>query len=260
MTDSSVVTTMPVAPAYANGGGFGGWGNDIWLIIIVLFLFGFGGFGGGYGNEASAAAVMYPWMNNISAMQTGFDTAALTSQLSGIQTSLTNGFAAAEVSSCNRATDALIAGYNNQIANMNQNFANQTAMNQGFNSLQSQLATCCCENRLATAQTQALVQSENCVDRQALSDGIRDIIANQIAGFQSIKDQMCNDKLDAKNEKIADLERQLSMAGLAASQIQQTSQLIDNNNLQTQYIVNRVAPYPVPAYLVTNPVTPIVSV
>ena len=31
-------------------------------------------------------------------------------------------------------------------------------------------------------------------------------------GIQSIKDQMCNDKIDSKNEKIADLERQLNAA------------------------------------------------
>ena len=42
------------------------------------------------------------------------------------------------------------------------------------------------------------------------------------------------------------------------SQTAQTSALIADNTAQTQYIVNRVAPYPVPAYVVANPVTPAV--
>ena len=35
-----------------------------------------------------------------------------------------------------------------------------------------------------------------------------------------------------------------------------TAQLIADNTAQTQYIVNRVAPYPIPAYTVANPTTP----
>lgn len=257
MTDSSVVTTMPVAPAYANSGGFGGWGNDIWLIIIILFAFGGFGFGGGYGGGSNAASVMYPWMNNLNAMQTGFDTAALTSQLSGIQTSLTNGFASAEVAGCNRATDALIASYNNQMANMNQAFANQTAMNQGFNSLQSQLANCCCENKTATQALAYNVATEACADRAAISSALRDVLEANNASTQRILDKMCDQEIQAKNDRIQELQTQLNMAALAASQNQQTQLLVADNAAQTQYIVNRVAPYPTPAYIVSSPYTPV---
>lgn len=45
-----------------------------------------------------------------------------------------------------------------QIANMQTAFAAQTAQAQGFNAVQSQLAQCCCDNRLATQQLQAVVQ------------------------------------------------------------------------------------------------------
>ena len=254
MTDNgSVVTTMPVAPAYSQGGsGFGGWGNDIWLIIIILFAF--GGFGG-WGNGASngGAGSMYPWMNNLNAMQTGFDTAALSGQLSGIQTSLTNGFASAEVSSCNRAMDALTASYTNQIASMNQSFANQQALNSQLDGIASALQNCCCENRAGLADLKYNVATEACADRNAISMALRDVLEANNASTQKILDKMCEQEIQAKNDRIQELQTQLNMAALAASQTAQTNTLIADNTAQTQYIVNRVAPYPIPAYIVNSP-------
>lgn len=119
--------------------------------------------------------------------------------------------------------------------------------------LQSQLSQCCCDNRLATAQTQALVQSENCADRAALSDGIRDILTNQNAGIQKILDQLCQDKIDSKNEKIVELQNQLNMANLAASQTAQTARILSDNAAQTVALEQYLNPTPVPAYMVQNP-------
>ena len=52
------------------------------------------------------------------------------------------------------------------------------------------------------------------------------------------------------------LQNQINIATMQASQTAQTAALIADNTAQTQYIVNRVAPYPIPAYTVANPVTP----
>lgn len=250
---------MPVTPMYSgNSGGFGFGGFDSsWIVLFLLFAV-FGGWGNGNGFGGSNSNSTFPWLlaanNNTSDLVTaGFNNAAVNSQLSGIQSTLTNGFASAEVNACNRASDALIASYNNQIASMNQNFANQTAMNQGFNGLASQLANCCCENRLATANLGSDLAREACADRQAVSDNTRDIIANQTAGFQSILDKMCQQELDAERRENDNLRTQLNMQNLAASQAAQTAQLIADNTAQTQYIVNRVSPYPIPSYQVSNP-------
>lgn len=86
-----------------------------------------------------------------------------------------------------------------------------------------------------------------------MNDALRDLLTAQTAGFQSIKDQLCQDKIDAKNDEIANLRQQINMQSLAASQAAQTAQLIADNTAQTQYVVNRVAPYPTPAYIVQNP-------
>ena len=131
-------------------------------------------------------------------------------------------------------------------------FQNQ-ALNTQLSALQSQMNTCCCENRLATANLQSVIQSENCADRATISDGVRDILANQSANTQRILDQMCNDKIDAKNERIADLERQLTMANLAASQTAQTAQLLADNSRQTVALEQYLNPTPIPAYVVQNP-------
>lgn len=221
-------------------GGNGGW----WIILLFLVLFGNNGWGNGFGgNGGNGGFVPYYLANNTDAgVQRGFDNAAIAGQLNGIQSAITGGFSAAEVASCNRA-----------MADMERSFATQTAITGGLTNVSSQLANCCCENRLATANLSALVQSENCADREAFSNGIRDLITNQNAGTQRILDQMCADKIDAKNERIADLERQLTMANLAASQTAQTAQLLADNSRQTTALEQYLNPVPIPAYIVQNP-------
>ena len=177
--------------------------------------------------------------------------------LSGIQSSVTNGFVDTAAALCNG-----FAGVNASIANgfaqaEIANNARQIADMQTNFGLQSQLAQCCCDNRLASADLKAdlkyTIATENCADRTALADGLRDVLESQSAGVQRILDQMCNDKIDAKNERIADLERQLTMANLAASQSAQTAQILANNDAQTNALEQYLAPVPRPAYIVQNP-------
>ena len=99
-------------------------------------------------------------------------------------------------------------------------------MTNGFFGLQSQLANCCCENRLASADLKYTIATENCADRQSLAEGVQAILTNQSMGIQRILDQLCSDKLDAKNAEIMALERQLAMANLQASQVAQTAEII----------------------------------
>lgn len=64
---------------------------------------------------------------------------------------------------------------------------------------------------------------------------------------------MCQDKIDAKNEQIANLQQQLTMAQLAASQNAQTAAILANNEAQTAALEQYLNPAPVPAYVVQNP-------
>lgn len=136
---------------------------------------------------------------------------------------------------------------------MQQAFATQTAITGGLTNLSSQLATCCCDNRAATNDLRYTIATEACADRSAISAALRDVLEANNASTQRILDQMCNDKIDAKNEKIADLERQLTMANLVASQGAQTAAILANNEAQTTALEQYLAPVPKPAYIVQNP-------
>ena len=140
-----------------------------------------------------------------------------------------------------------INGLNASLAGINQNISQM-----GYN-MSSQFANCCCENRLGIANLGADIAREACADRAAVANGIRDILSANQANTQAILDKMCQQEIDAKNTEIANLRTQLNMQNLAASQAAQTAQLIADNTAQTQYVVNRIAPYPVPSYTVPNP-------
>ena len=232
--DNNGNLVMPVSPmGYGNGNGFLGGDGAWWLIVLLLIGWGGNGFGNGFGGGATNVG------NDV---QRGFDQSAVMNGLTGITSAITSGFANAETADNAR-----------QMANMQQAFATQSAISGGINTLASQLANCCCENRLATANLNATILAENCADRAAVSDALRDVIVNQNAGVQRILDTMCQDKIDAKNEKIVELQNQLTMANLAASQNAQTAQIMADNAAQTAALEHYLNPTPIPAYMVQNP-------
>ena len=246
ITNEGTGTTMLVQPSGFGGyGGYGGFGGDWAWIIILLLAFG-GGFGNGYGG-GFANSVDFPWLmngqNNINAnTNAGFDHAATQSALGDLGTSVTSGFGDVATQLCGgfAGVTASITGaqnavsqqmYSNEISSLNRSFAEQTANTQGFSNLQAQLAQCCCDNRLATVQTQNIVQSEAAATRLAIQEQT-----------QAILDKMCQDKIDAKNEKIVELQNKLNMADFAASQLAQNNYLQNALTAQTQYIMSVYPP------------------
>ncbi len=236
MSLSNEMSPADIAAVTGYNNGNNGFGNDGWWIILFLILAMGGNWGnnnGGYGGGS------VPWaMNTDNDVERGFDQMATMSGIQGLQSTVSAGFANAATQLCNCCGDTQMALANGfagveaganarQMANMNQNFALQTAMMQGFNGMQSQFADCCCENRLGIADLKYTVATENCADRQALNEGVRDIIASQAAGTQRILDQMCADKIDAKNDEIAQLRQELLYARGQASQVAQNANIIN---------------------------------
>ena len=269
LTDENggVGATMLVSPTGVGGNGFGGglFGGDL-SILVLFFLFmmmgGWGGMGGSFGFDG-----LYPWMNNSQNINDGFRDQMLGNQVMGIQNSITSGFGDVATALCGgfAGVNASINGaqnsitqqmYANQIADLERSFAAQTASTAGMTGLQSQLANCCCENRAATADLKYTVATEACADRAAIASALRDVIDATQNQTQLILDKMCQQEIDNLKAANIALQNQVNMQNLAASQTAQTAQLIADNTAQTQYIVNRVAPYPIPAYTVANPVTP----
>ena len=259
---------MPVAPAatnYGNGNGWGGFGTDGAWWLLVLFLFAANNGWGGYGANNGAGAMPYILNNSTNNdVQRGFDQQAVMNGINGISTNLCNGFAGVNQALTTGFANAEVSNNARQIADMQQAFASQTAMSAGFNNLQAQLAQCCCDNRLATANLNATILSENCADRAALSDGVRDLLVNQTANtqrlvdtttqaVQGIYDKICQLELDAKNDKISELQAELARARSDASQTAQTQAIMADNLRQTQALEQYLNPAPIPAYVVQNP-------
>ena len=261
--DSSMV--MPVAPAYGNGNGFGGFGGD-WSSWIILFLiFGmFGGWGGNGFGGGFGGGELYPWLNNSQNINGGFRDQMLGSQISGIQNSITSGFGDVQTALCGgfAGVNASINGaqsavsqqlYANQIADMERSFAAQTANTQGMTALQSQLAQCCCDNRAATADLKYTVASEACNDRTAAATNARDIIDSQTRGTQAILDKLCaleldgvKTRLDQANRDNLNLQNQLNMEAMKASQAAQTAAFQQGLNNEVDALYNRLSNCPVP--------------
>lgn len=237
LEDNNTGFYMPVAPT--NGGGFGGGlGGDGWWILLLL-LFAGGGFGGnGFGGNGN----IYPWMNQSNQIGDGFRDQMLNTTINGIQNSVTAGFGGVENSLCAGFAGVNATINNTQMANLERSFAAQTANTAAISGLSSQLAQCCCDNRLATCQTQNLVATEGAATRLAIQEQT-----------QAILDKMCQQEIDALKAQNLALQNQVNMQALVASQTAQTAALVADNTAQTQYIVNRVAPYPIPSYTVPNP-------
>lgn len=268
--DNGTGMVMPVAPMGGNNSGFGnGFGGDGWWILLLFLLIGnngwggFGGFGGGgVGGFAADGAMLYPWMNQAEITNDGFrdqilnnnvtsirdSISNLSTQLCGccgdMQMGMANGFAGVQQSLCNgfAGTAAAVTGAQNaitqqmnanELASLNRSFAEQTANMQGFNGLNA-----------GVADLRYTVATEACADRAAVGDALQAVTMQGVnntnalmnvinGGIQSIKDQICQDKIDAKNETIAQLRQELMYSRGQASQVEQTAQLLANNNAQT---------------------------
>ena len=255
------VATMPMAPAYGGGygnGGFGGFGGDwSWIILLVLLCGGgWGGFGGGFGGNQ--LGYDFPWLLNgqnginnnvndgfrdaqlhdsVTSVRDGVSNLAtqlcgccgdmqmsIANSTAGIQNSLCSGFAGVNAS-INGAQNAISNQlYNNEIASLNRSFAEQTANTAGFNGVQSSL----CDIRYGNA------------------NNTRDILTALTAGVQSIKDQLCQDKIDAKNDEIAQLRQEVLYARGQASQDVQTARLLAGQTAEVDALYNRLNSCPVP--------------
>ena len=243
---------MPVSPMYGGGMG-GGFGNSFggdWGWIILLLLIAGGGWGGfgGFGGGNMAANYDFPWLltgqqninantnngfrdaminDNITSVRDGI--ASLSTQLCGsfgdVQMALANGFAGVEQGANTR-----------QMANMQSIFG-----------VQSALQNCCCENRANIADLKYTVATENCADRQALSDGVRDIIASNTANTQAILDKLCQQEIDALKTQNVSLQNQLNMATLRESQVAQNAFIAQGFANEVDQLYNRLNNCPVPS-------------
>ena len=237
-----------------DGFGFGGDGAW-WLILLFLVLGGgwgngFGGYGGGFGNMYE-----FPWLFNgqqeiNNNTNNGFRDQMLNNSITGVRdgisalsTQLCNCCGDMQMAVANGFSNAEIAANGRQMANMNQNFALQNAINQGFNGTQAQLAQCCCDNRMATADLKYTIATEACANR-----------STSTANTQMILDKLCQleldnykTQLDNKNDTIAQLRQEVLYARGQASQDVQTAAIRAGQATTANQLVNELRSCPIPS-------------
>lgn len=258
--------TMPVVPmnngGYGNDGfGFGG-GMGAWWLLVLLFAM--GGWNNNRGGNNDSSILPYLLMNNNNngggndcccgnQIQRGFDQQAIISGISGVQSSVINGNAANQQSLCAGFAGVEQNATARQMANMQQMFG-----------LSQQFSQCCCDQKLAAAENRALILSENCEDRNALNNGIRDVLINGNnntqrmvdtvgAGFDRIDQKLCQLELDGYKRDLDRANARIIALENAAARANDRAVILADNAAQTAALENYLNPPARPAYIVANP-------
>ena len=219
MFNSNIPYSVPVAPingtANGNDGLFGG-GSWAWIIVLLL-IFGWNGngFGGGFGGGGFNGD-----------LQRGFDNTAVIGKL-------------------DRLGDGIASLGYDQLAQIN---GIQQTLCQGFNGLQGQLASCCCDTQRAIDGVNYNLATQACDTRTAINNSTRDIIENANANNRALLDFLVNDKISTLQAENQNLK-------LAASQANQNAVLKAAMDANTAQIIRRTGnDCPIPAYVVNPPV------
>jgi len=281
LTDNNNGMVMPVSPMY--GGGFGGgmggigFGGDwAWILLLLVLGGGWGGFGGfgmgGYGAMMGMGMMdgfgLYPWLNNSQNINDGFRDQMLNSNATSIRDGV-QGLSTQLCQCCGDMRYDLANSANgiqnsifgaqvaigqqlnaNEMASLNRSFAEQSANQQGFNGVQAQLAQNGFAQQAGTADLKYTIATENCADRYEAAQNTQSIITALTAGIQSIKDDLCQNRLDAERRENANLRSELMYARGQASQVDQTAQLRASQLAANTALLNELRSCPIPAQAV----------
>lgn len=221
-----------IAAATGNNNNDGWGGNGGWWIILLFLVF-FGGWGGnrGFFGGSGSGGVTDGYVLSS-------DFSNIERKLDGVNNGLCDGF---------YSQAQLINGVNTNVANSTYQLQaaiqnNAIAQMQDTNAIQTQLAQCCCDNKAATADLKYTMATNTCAINTNLATMTRDIIDNDNSNYRAIDARLTAMEMSAKDNKIAEQAQQISALQLAASQA-----------AQNNYLINHLAPAPVPAFTVPNP-------
>ena len=242
----SLATGYMIGADRNNGYGNGMFGGDwAWILIFaLLFGWGRGGFGGGFGGFGGFGEGGFISGYDIGKLATtndvavGFNNSAVLNNLNdlklgqaGIQQSLCQ--------CCNGINQAISTnGYETRLA---------------VNGLSAQLADCCCGIQRSIDGVNYNMAKNTCDITNAIHNSSRDIIDNQNANYRAIHDELVANKIEAKNERIAELQQQVNALNLAQSQANQNAYLTAAMDANQAELIRRLGRDPIAAYVVPNP-------
>lgn len=224
---------VPVVTTNGNNGGFGGFmnGDGIWAIILFAMIFGYGRNGfGGYGG-GSGVGENYALVTDVATLERKMDTiqSGICDSTFALNNTINNGFFGVQ--------NSLTQGFSGL----------NTALLQGNYALSSQLADCCCKTQRAIDGVNYNMATNTCAITNAINNSTRDIIESQNANYRAIHEELVANKIEAKNERIAEQQAQITALQLKASQEAQ------NNYLVATLTEKLGVKCPEPAYIVPNP-------
>lgn len=240
--DNSLATGYMIGADRNNGYGNGFFGGDWAWIIILALLFGWGnngngfGFGGGNGFFGGYDIGKLATTNDVAV---GFNNSAVLSSLNDLKLGQA-GLQQTLCQCCNGINQAINTnGYETRLA---------------VNGLSSQLANCCCDLRAGQADLRYTMAQDTCAITNAINNATRDIVDNQNANYRAIHDELVANKIEAKNDRIAELQQQVTALQFSASQQAQNAFITANQEAQTAELIRRLGrDVPSPAFLVPNP-------
>ena len=222
-----------------NGYNNGMFGND-WAWIIILLLFGWGGRGfGGFGEGGFISGYDTGKLATTNDVAVGFAQNATLNSLNDLKLGQA-GLQQTLCQCCNGINQAINTnGYETRLA---------------VNGLSAQLADCCCGIQRAIDGVNYNMATNTCAITNAINTSTRDIIDNQNANYRAIHDELVANKIEAKNERIAELTQQVNALNLAQSQANQNAYLTATMDANTAELIRRLGRSdPQPAFIVPSP-------
>lgn len=211
-----------------NGGG--GW----WLILFIILICGGWGAGGGNWNYGNPGV-----MDNYVISS---DFSQLMNRVNQIGDYLGNGIADATFSLNNsiNGVDKAIMGARADITSAVNYDTYQSAQN--TSAIQASMANYANGIERGIDAVNNNITATNCATQRAISDATAAIKANCDANYRSLHDEIVANRFEDKNAQIAALQAQVNQLTLTNSQAEQTN-----------YLINRLQPTPIPSFQVASP-------
>ena len=213
-TDSGgIPAVMNVTPTGGyNNGNCGGWGGDwgAWIILFLIFgMFGWGGMGG-FGGFGGMGVGAYPAE---SILQRSLDTQTIIGKLDGVTQGLCDGFYA-QSNALNGLGMNMMQGFSQaELSRCTQ----QAALMQQLYQMGYNQQNCCCETQRSIDGVKFTIAQEDCATRNLMQSNTRDVIENQNANARAVLDALTAQRMEAKDERIAQLEQAVNQQQLSAA-------------------------------------------
>ena len=202
MAEGNGYSLADIAAAMGGNGGFGGGMGGSWLAILFLIIL-FGGNGGWGANNAFANAIGYENLATSNEVQRGFDAQNSMANEREILAAVNSG-TAQSVAATNQTFHDTLAALNDKYSELARDVYGVASQVQAGIANQSQ---CCCDTKMLIQETAA----QNRYDALQNTNAINAVTIGQT---QKILDALAQNKIEALQGRVNQLELQNAVSGV----------------------------------------------